>query len=414
MQVYDGAARPPIYGPTCPIACDNFNAAYYTPPPQGYKYAGSCKYFLGSTDYTWGCSLKYYCPYGGKLNGMICEDADCPYGKNETTGYCKCPYGKDASTGLCNPPPPPDPPPCESGSSGSFSWGSGCYVMPDGSYHCVNATGISSGCSSSGCTVSTSSNYQASCPIPASGQVVCTIQGVNTGETCTGTNGVTPPTQPCPVGFSIGSVNGQYGCYASGSDPSNPNNSLPGIKTNVGPDDLTSPNNPNNNTGVPNGSNNSDPSGPGGSGPTGTGGDKTTGSNCDPTIEDCSNANEPSGNCDPATQTCSEDAPPAVPDLPEVGNLYERGSRTVSDIFGEFTAKVQSAPFFTGASNFFTVNVPGGSCGGMTQTFSVMGQNFVVDADSVFCGSGAMLMYSLLHIGIMIGALWAAFRIAIL
>lgn len=96
-------------------------------------------------------------------------------------------------------------------------------------------------------------------------------------------------------------------------------------------------------------------------------------------------------------------------------DLYTPESRTVGNVLSDFRAKVQNAPFYSGASNFFNISVPGGACGGMNAQIAVgWGQSFNIDIDSVLCGSTAQLVYSVLGIGIMLAAAWVAFRIAIL
>lgn len=96
-------------------------------------------------------------------------------------------------------------------------------------------------------------------------------------------------------------------------------------------------------------------------------------------------------------------------------DLYTPESRTVGNVLSDFRGKIQNAPFYSGASNFFNISVPGGSCGGMNAQIAVgWGQSFNIDIDSVLCGSTAQLVYSVLGIGVMLAAAWVAFRIAIL
>jgi len=96
-------------------------------------------------------------------------------------------------------------------------------------------------------------------------------------------------------------------------------------------------------------------------------------------------------------------------------DLYTKGTRTVGNVLGDFTTKVQNAPFYQAASNFFNVNVPAGACTDLSGSFNVgWGQSFTIDATPIFCGSTANIIYSVLSVGIMIAALWVAFKIAIL
>lgn len=96
-------------------------------------------------------------------------------------------------------------------------------------------------------------------------------------------------------------------------------------------------------------------------------------------------------------------------------DLYTPESRTVGNVLSDFRGKIQNAPFYSGASNFFNISVPGGACGGMNAQIAVgWGQSFNIDIDSVLCGSTAQIVYSVLGIGVMLAAAWVAFRIAIL
>jgi len=114
-----------------------------------------------------------------------------------------------------------------------------------------------------------------------------------------------------------------------------------------------------------------------------------------------------------ATQDDEEDEITAG-DGAEVDDLYTKGERTVGQVFSEFGTKVRNAGFFTGAANFFTVSVPSGACTDLSGTFDYGLGQMTVDMTPVFCGSMANSMYGVLSIGVMIAALWVAFRIALL
>jgi len=116
----------------------------------------------------------------------------------------------------------------------------------------------------------------------------------------------------------------------------------------------------------------------------------------------------------PSSEQCT-DLKETAGDGAVTSDLYTKGDRTASQVFGEFGTKVRSAGFFSAASNFFTVSVPSGACTDLSTSFDVgFGQSFTVDMTSVFCGSTAQAIYSLLSAGVMLAALWVAFKIALL
>ena len=115
----------------------------------------------------------------------------------------------------------------------------------------------------------------------------------------------------------------------------------------------------------------------------------------------------------PASEQCQqEEIKPGDGAVTE--GLYTKGDRTPLQVFTEFGTKVRSASFFTGASNFFTVSVPAGACSDLSATVDYGLGQMTVDMTPVFCSQMANNMYSLLRIGVMIAALWVAFRIALL
>lgn len=94
------------------------------------------------------------------------------------------------------------------------------------------------------------------------------------------------------------------------------------------------------------------------------------------------------------------------------------GSRTFSGVLGAFKDRVQLTPVYAGIVGFFNVTVPGGACSGLDTvvSFSVgdVSGSWPLDLTSTFCGVGAEAVYALMSIALMLGAAWAAFRIAIL
>jgi len=97
--------------------------------------------------------------------------------------------------------------------------------------------------------------------------------------------------------------------------------------------------------------------------------------------------------------------------------LYEAddSGKTFETVIRDFKSRVSAAPAVSGVSNFFNVSLPGGSCSGLSGSFSVgWGQTIEIDLTPVLCGSVAQIVYGVLHIGVMLVAAWVAFRIAFL
>lgn len=96
------------------------------------------------------------------------------------------------------------------------------------------------------------------------------------------------------------------------------------------------------------------------------------------------------------------------------GPLYVRSQRTIAGVLGAFRNSVSQAPFYRGAVEFFNPTIPGGSCAGLSGVIAYQGHSFAIDMDSVFCSGAAVAMYGVMAIAVMLGAVWAAYRIAIL
>lgn len=89
---------------------------------------------------------------------------------------------------------------------------------------------------------------------------------------------------------------------------------------------------------------------------------------------------------------------------PETGKSFSGSLQT-------FQNTVTNAPFYSAVSGFFQVNVAGGSCSGLSTTFAVpFGGTMTVDATPILCSTTADLVYSILAIGLAIGASYVAFR----
>lgn len=91
-----------------------------------------------------------------------------------------------------------------------------------------------------------------------------------------------------------------------------------------------------------------------------------------------------------------------------------QAKRTFAASFDDFRGAVSKSDFYQGAIGFFQVSVPGGSCTGMNANIDVQGQSYTFDLDSIFCSSAAQTIYGIMAIAVMIGATYAAYRIAIL
>ena len=99
----------------------------------------------------------------------------------------------------------------------------------------------------------------------------------------------------------------------------------------------------------------------------------------------------------------------------DIENLYDKQTRTSSQVFTDFGNKVKSAGFWQAAMNFFTVTIPGGACSGLSLTTPVgWGQIWTIDATPYFCSSTAETVFQVLSIGVLIAAMWVAFKIALL
>lgn len=357
-----------------------------------------------------GCTPVYSCPsgQGWTLSGTSCTRPDCPAGSER--GY----------DGVCLPPVDP----CPVGKASSAQYFSGMYGIGGGK---VSGGGknISIGnngalcdgtCygipeSVTGCTSQYDSGSAGS-PQP----IYCTTAITLTGARCTGGNGTAP--SYCPSGQTIiGTANGLPVCGTDGvpSDNSAPKTTEDSKST--GTETKT------------------DSNGDGTPDSTSSGSEKTTssttcvGSTCSTTTT--TKTTNPDGSTVEKTTTSTEskdsyctsnpnseqcaDQKVQAGDPASVDNLYTKGSRSVGQVFSDFGTKVRGAGFFQGASNFFSVSVPAGSCSDLSVSVDVgWGRTMQFDATPYFCGATAQAIYSILGIGVMMAALWVAFRIAIL
>lgn len=99
---------------------------------------------------------------------------------------------------------------------------------------------------------------------------------------------------------------------------------------------------------------------------------------------------------------------------PAATGLYTGSGKTVAGVFSSFKTGIESTPFYSGAVGFFDVSIPGGSCSGLNGVVHYQGQSFAIDLEEVFCSQAAQAMYGLMAIAVLLGATWAAYRIALL
>jgi hypothetical protein len=92
------------------------------------------------------------------------------------------------------------------------------------------------------------------------------------------------------------------------------------------------------------------------------------------------------------------------------------GTRTASTVLNGFVATVKTAPWYSAATNLFSVTAMGaGSCDGLSYTTpNLYGRTMTFDVGAVLCGSYAASLYTLLSVGLMLAASWVAWRIAFL
>jgi len=137
------------------------------------------------------------------------------YTNRTTTYYLACPDGGTLSGSICVIA-------CTAGQASSGTRHTGCY----------DNDGIDNGCDSGtylptpaqlcngSCWFTVSSATNCSAPT-GGGPITCTYTGTTTGGSCSPSDipAQPAPTDKCPTGYAIGSVNGVSGCYKTGSQP---------------------------------------------------------------------------------------------------------------------------------------------------------------------------------------------------
>lgn len=133
----------------------------------------------------------------------------------------------------------------------------------------------------------------------------------------------------------------------------------------------------------------------------GTGGG--TPSNTNPTEDYCS-AHPTALMC----QTIQQGTPAPVQGI----YTPDSSGKTFQGSIENFKAQVQAAPFYSAAMGFFNVSISAGSCSSV-MTWNIptgMGSSMLIDMTDVFCSPEASAAFSLLAIGLSLGAAWVAFR----
>jgi hypothetical protein len=102
-----------------------------------------------------------------------------------------------------------------------------------------------------------------------------------------------------------------------------------------------------------------------------------------------------------------------TPDVPELYTKDDSGD-TFGSVLTAFSNGIKASPAISAASNFFNITVPSGSCAGLDGTLDLMGQPLTINMSQYLCSPDAEAIYTLLAIGVMIGAVWLAFTIAFL
>lgn len=116
----------------------------------------------------------------------------------------------------------------------------------------------------------------------------------------------------------------------------------------------------------------------------------------------------------PTAMACS--SPSSGTGVGTTGVYTKDGSgKTFAGSLQNFNATLQGGGFYSAAVNFFSVgNLPVGSCSGLAASLTIFGKPFNVDLGQYLCGSSMDSIYSLAGYGVILGALVAAFWIAII
>ena len=131
----------------------------------------------------------------------------------------------------------------------------------------------------------------------------------------------------------------------------------------------------------------------------------TTTKTTDTTAANGGSADKQAEGCDPSKDFCG---------APDVGELYSKKAETFQGPLERFATGVRTSMVATGATNFFNVTIPSGSCPRWAGSFGVMGGTIAVDMTPIFCSDTAQRVMQIIGSVLMVVAAFAAFRWAIL
>lgn len=109
------------------------------------------------------------------------------------------------------------------------------------------------------------------------------------------------------------------------------------------------------------------------------------------------------GTCDPKKDFCGG---------PGTGGLYEKKTKTVSDVLNAAKSGIMQSGIGSAATGFFNVSVPGGACPNWVAAVSFL--NIQLDVSQYFCTATAINMMNLVGAVLMFVAGFVGFRWAIL
>jgi hypothetical protein len=125
----------------------------------------------------------------------------------------------------------------------------------------------------------------------------------------------------------------------------------------------------------------------------------------------------------PTTEMCkqaSEDEEIDSGTAANITGIYEKqsGDKTFESVLVSFKNNVSGLPFFTAATNAFSLSIPAGSCSGLSASIPIDILDFHtvwnIDLTETFCGTTALYVYFIFGIGLLITATWVGIRIALL
>lgn len=110
-----------------------------------------------------------------------------------------------------------------------------------------------------------------------------------------------------------------------------------------------------------------------------------------------------SGDCDPRKDFCGG---------PGTGGLYQKKTKTVASVVGDFKTGLMSSPVGSASTGFFTVSTPSGACPNWVVEVPFL--NVTLNLSQYFCTATAISMMQLVGAVLMFVAAFVGFRWAIL